>query len=303
MEFTVSSRLLLWLAVSLFTVTSVQAEELCASFAPDEVTIRGTLERHVFPGPPEYDDLTAGDEPEVGFYLALAEPLCVTGNDDDEGVGVEDDLRLIQLVLDQEDYDKLRPYLSETVTLKGTLFSALTGHHHSQVLLQQVQLLEGKPTELMNCEVLDENVRLDNGGYRPLLQGTITGTRRAYFHDAPHASCSAQKSYLVAGDRVKVWMGADSGWVYATYTAKNGKEYAGWLDQAQVVLNACPGCELPEETLDPEVEQYLDLTEACTPPSTGEGCGDLEQVWHSLRKKYRNNQPVLNLLGESWPQL
>lgn len=298
-----SSRLLLWLAVSLFTVTSVQAEELCASFAPDEVTIRGTLERHVFPGPPEYDDLTAGDEPEVGFYLALAEPLCVTGNDDDEGVGVEDDLRLIQLVLDQKDYDKLRPYLSATVTLKGTLFSALTGHHHSQVLLEQVQLLEGTPTESMDCEVLDENVRLDNGGYRPLLQGTITGTRRAYFHDAPHASCSAQKTYVVAGDHVKVWMGADSGWVYATYTAKNGKEYAGWLDQAQVVLNACADCQQPEEALDPEVRQYLEVVQACTPPSSGEACGDLELMWHSLREKYRNNQPVLKILGDSWPQL
>jgi hypothetical protein len=303
MEFTVSSRLLLWLALSLFTFTTVQAEELCARFAPDELTIRGTLERHVFPGPTEYEDLTKGDEPEVGFYLALAEPLCVTGNDEDEGLGVEDDVRLIQLVLDQEDYDKLRPYLSETVTLKGTLFSAFTGHHHSQVLLQQVQLVEGTPAGTMDCEVLDENVRLDNGGYRPLLQGTITGTRRAYFHDAPHASCSAQKSYLVAGDQVKIWMAVDSGWVYATYAAKNGKEYAGWLDQAQVVLNACPGCELPVETLDPEVEQHLDLVEACTPPSTGEACGDLEQVWHSLREKYRNNQPVLKLLGESPPQL
>jgi hypothetical protein len=303
MEFTVSSRLLLSLALSLFTFTSVHAEELCASFAPDELTIRGTLERHVFPGPPGYEDLTAGDEPEVGFYLALAEPLCVTGNDEDEGLGVEDDLRLIQLVLDQEDYDKLRPYLSETVTLKGTLFSAFTGHHHSQVLLQQVQLVEGAPAGTMDCEVLDENVRLDNGGYRPLLQGTITGSRRAYFHTAPHASCSAQKSYLVAGDQAKVWMAVDSGWVYATYAAKNGKEYAGWLDQAQVVLNACPGCELPEETLDPEVEQHLDLVEACTPPSTDEACGDLKRVWHSLREKYRNNQPVLKLLGESPPQL
>lgn len=246
MDFTLRSGFLFCLAFGVMPLIQARAAEPCLSFEPDVVTIQGTLERRVFPGAPGFEDLTTGDEPEVGFYLALDSPLCVAGNDDEEALTVDDDVRLIQLVLDQQGYDELRPLLSEAVTLKGTLFGAMTGHHHTQVLLQQVEKLEGEASEPVDCELLDENVRLDNDGYNPLLQGTIIGSRRAYFHDAPHASCSAQKAYVVAGDTVQVSMGTDSAWVYGTYTAKNGKQYAGWLDQAQVVLNACPSCEQPE---------------------------------------------------------
>lgn len=302
MEFTSRSPWLFLLSCLMLPLSSVHAEELCASYAPDEITLRGKLERHVFPGRPGFEDLTAGDEPEVGFYLALDGPLCVTGDDDEEGLDASDDVRLVQLVLDQNGYDRLRPSLGETVDIKGTLFSAFTGHHHAPVLLQQVELVAGAESSPIDCEVLDENVRLDNGGYRPLLEGSITGTRRAYFHDAPDASCSAQKAYVVAGDKVTVSMGVDSGWVYGTYTAKSGKQYSGWLDQSQVVLNPCPACAQPDEAPDADVREYLDVVELCKPPSASQACQDLELMWHALREKYRNNQPVLALLGDSWPE-
>ena len=302
MDFTLRLRILFCLVFGVMPLTQARAVEPCLSFEPDVVSIQGMLERRVFPGVPGFEDLTTGDEPEVGFYLALDSPLCMAGNDDEEALSVDDDVRLIQLVLDQPGYDALRPLLGETVTLKGSLFGAVSGHHHTEVLLQQVEKLEGEASEPIDCEVLDENIRLDNGGYRPLLQGTIIGSRRAYFHDAPHASCSAQKAYVVAGDTVQVSMGTDSAWIYGTYTAKNGKQYAGWLDQAQVVLNSCPSCEQPADTLDSDVREYLDVVELCTATPESEVCMDLEVMWHPLREKYRNNQPVLKLLGDTWPQ-
>nr|WP_268894475.1 hypothetical protein [Pseudomonas asturiensis] len=32
---------------------------------------------------------------------------------------------------------------------------------------------------------------------------------------------------------------------------------------------------------------------------TFDGCNELELMWHQLQEKYRNNQPMLALLGET----
>ena len=49
-----------------------------------------------------------------------------------------DSVGLIQLVLDSTGYSRLRPSLGTSVTLTGRLFSAITGHHHAPVLMENV---------------------------------------------------------------------------------------------------------------------------------------------------------------------
>jgi hypothetical protein len=112
----------------------------CLRFEPDTVRIAGVLRRHTYPGRPGFETIPAGDGPETGFYLHLARPICVhprPGQDpgDDPTVEPRDSVWRVQLVLDSAGYERLRPYLGRRVTLRGTLFSAHTGHHHAPVLL------------------------------------------------------------------------------------------------------------------------------------------------------------------------
>jgi Domain of unknown function (DUF4431) len=104
----------------------------------DTVTLHGRLRREVHPGRPNYESIVDGDEPEPGFYLHLPTPACFRAATS-EGARLDEDrdsVTRIQLVLDAAGYARLRPALGDTLTLHGTIFSSITGHHHAPVLLQ-----------------------------------------------------------------------------------------------------------------------------------------------------------------------
>lgn len=48
----------------------------CLSYAPDLVTLTGTMTPKTFPGRPNYESIEKGDEPETFWILDLAEPIC-----------------------------------------------------------------------------------------------------------------------------------------------------------------------------------------------------------------------------------
>ena len=113
------------------------------SIVEQTVSITGTLARHMFYGAPGFGEDPQHDEKETGFYLELATPICtLAGRDDTDrpltGVG------RVQLVLDQAGYTRLRPLLGRRVTLSGTLFAAITGHHHAPVLLDVLKPVQVK---------------------------------------------------------------------------------------------------------------------------------------------------------------
>lgn len=209
----------------------------CHAFETETVTLTGTLYPDTFPGPPNYEDVTQGDEAEVGFYLALPQPLCMTANDEFE-VSSDQRLDYLQLILDQKGYDQLRPYLLSEghITLKGTITGALTGHHHTPLLLQQVELVSGTPAAPVDCELLAENASLDERLPAP-LPGKITGEKRLYFYDAPNDQCPVSKAYIVPGDSVTVTNIHSFGWAQVTYKTQKGAEYSGWVKQGQVLIN------------------------------------------------------------------
>lgn len=228
---------LLYLAgASLFPAFAIAAD--CHTYETETVTLTGTLYPDTFPGAPNYEDVTQGDAAEVGFYLALPQPLCMLANDEFDATSVDDRLDYLQLILDQKGYDQLRPYLlgDGTLTLKGTITGALTGHHHTPLLLQEVEFVSGTPAEPVDCELLAENASLDPRLPAP-LPGKITGEGRLYFHDAPNDACTVSKAYIVPGDRVTVNNIHSFGWADISYTTKNGAVYTGWVKQSQVLIN------------------------------------------------------------------
>jgi len=126
-------------AASLFatagSMTQAQTSRAPAyRYEPDTVRITGTLARHMYYGAPGFGEDPKHDEKEIGFYLDLSSPICTDAGRDDGDVATKG-VRRIQLVLDPEGYARLKPFLTRRVTLRGTLFGAMTGHHHTPILL------------------------------------------------------------------------------------------------------------------------------------------------------------------------
>jgi hypothetical protein len=108
----------------------------------------------------------------------------MNGNENEADVSVEDNETLVQLVLQATDYDNLRPYLEQPVVLKGTLFGAITGFHHTQVLMQQVQLVSGMAPAPVDCELWNQKVGMHEETYKACTSGQ---DRRYQSLDLPRA--------------------------------------------------------------------------------------------------------------------
>lgn len=104
------------------------------SYEPAVVTLNGKLIRKTFPGPPNYEDVQHGDQPETYWLLELAHPVCV--NEDPAGLGSpQNDMQVVQLVIDPSLYKSHAKLIGRQLTAIGTLFGSHTGHHHTPVLL------------------------------------------------------------------------------------------------------------------------------------------------------------------------
>jgi hypothetical protein len=108
----------------------------CLAYEPAVVRLTGTLVRKTFPGPPEYQDISRGDEPEVYWLLVLSRPACVSEDKVHPDLNpAHDDIRSLQLVLTAEFYKKYKHLVGRRVVATGTLFGEHTIHHRTPVLL------------------------------------------------------------------------------------------------------------------------------------------------------------------------
>jgi Domain of unknown function (DUF4431) len=117
----------------------------CLSFEPAVESINGRLVRKTFAGPPNYESVKAGDQAETGWYVALAQPVCFTGTPGDEANGKDvAEVKLVQLVLTQDEYKTHAALVGKNVKVTGTFFAWQTGHHHTPVLLHVTTLERAK---------------------------------------------------------------------------------------------------------------------------------------------------------------
>lgn len=109
----------------------------CITYTNTEIS--GTLYRQTFAGPPNYESVAAGDIAETYFLLKLAKPTCVSGgrpeNDFEENYAAVSNVLLA--LTGPSAFESLRPLLGKVITCTGSLFSAHTGHHHTEVLLSE----------------------------------------------------------------------------------------------------------------------------------------------------------------------
>ncbi len=105
-------------------------------YEPNITELKGTLYKKTYPGPPGYTSLEKGDTQENVLILALTEPVDVQlANEDEEEPfnQPEKGVREIHIsFLDSEPSEKL---WNQEITIRGTLFSAHTGHHRRRIVM------------------------------------------------------------------------------------------------------------------------------------------------------------------------
>jgi hypothetical protein len=124
-------------------VAQTNSQAGCLSYEPSIVKVEGKLTRKTFPGPPNYESVRKGDRPETYWLLDLERPVCIDQDPKNTDFnGAQKDIRLVQLVIDPEMYKEHAGLIGKRVVATGTLFGAITGHHHTPVLLNVTTLGE-----------------------------------------------------------------------------------------------------------------------------------------------------------------
>lgn len=124
-------------------------------YEPKIVELIGIVTILKFPGPPNYTSIQDGDADETGPYLVLHKPIDVgfdpkLQNDDNMP---EKNVTLLQIVVKNKDnWNKIKE--GHKVHVVGTLFHALTGHHHARVLIAI-----NKINVLTNYSILNNNLQ------------------------------------------------------------------------------------------------------------------------------------------------
>lgn len=145
--------LLLILVTFNFTTAFALVDISCLKYEPAIVTLIGILHARTYPGAPNFVSIETGDEPETGYYLELRPPICTITSEKGWMLG-HDRISEVQLVMSEMQFDQLGANLGGVVSIKGSLFEASNGHHHTPVLID-VRSFEGteKMTKLPQNEV------------------------------------------------------------------------------------------------------------------------------------------------------
>ncbi len=114
-------------------------------YEPSVVTLFGKVYMKTFPGRPNYEDIKAGDELETHWILNLESPISVVpkeGKDPDGLNDSEENIRKIQIVIMSEYRFRFRN--GQRYKISGSLFHAISGHHHTPVLIELKKAEEAK---------------------------------------------------------------------------------------------------------------------------------------------------------------
>ena len=99
------------------------AADYCLQYGA--VSLTGRLVQQTYPGPPDFESVTQGDEPRVIWILQLDRGICIDGSDSSYPSAYNE--REIQLVLGADqyarthDYAQYRDLLGQRITVTGRL--------------------------------------------------------------------------------------------------------------------------------------------------------------------------------------
>jgi hypothetical protein len=118
----------------------------CIDIAGEEggVVLEGRLEKHVYPGPPNYADVRRGDSPEDAYILVLDRSICI----EDGGDFADPAERFVRVHLyttTDANWRRLRDGVGRRVHVEGSGFAAQTGHHRAPLVVDVNEIrVEGR---------------------------------------------------------------------------------------------------------------------------------------------------------------
>lgn len=115
------------------------AAAYCLEYGPNRLT--GTLARQTYPGRPDYESVTRGDEPVVIWVLVLDQRICTV--DPTHKLPKVDYQREVQLVMEDAQYKQYGKLLGQKVTVTGAL---RPGHaDHKWLLIEPREIVPTRP--------------------------------------------------------------------------------------------------------------------------------------------------------------
>jgi hypothetical protein len=103
-------------------------------FEPSVVTLTGKLVMKEFYGPPGYGEDPKTDSKEHAAILLLTSPIKVIAEKDDQFNETRDNIKEVQLINVKR--IALSKFFEKKVKVTGKLSLAITGHHHTDVLIE-----------------------------------------------------------------------------------------------------------------------------------------------------------------------
>jgi hypothetical protein len=105
----------------------------CLRYEPEDVTLAGTLQLQVYPGPPHYKSFDTGDQPESVWMLTLVKPICVDATPGDAANTAAVQVVRVQIV-PRAPFSV--SYNGRVAHVQGTLYRARGGHPHADILMR-----------------------------------------------------------------------------------------------------------------------------------------------------------------------
>ena len=128
----------LWLLLS---ASPVFAD--CLKYEPSKVTLTGIIHKRIDPGPPGYGENPKTDSKEEHLYLHLDHAVCVEADLSGENEAVAKTKMMEMVYFVKQPFQ--HGWLNQHVSVTGTLFHAITGHHWTPALItpSETHILKG----------------------------------------------------------------------------------------------------------------------------------------------------------------
>ena len=102
----------------------------------ENTNLKGTLVYKTYWGPPNYGEDTLTDSKETFPILELITPIKVLTDSNNRENEPKEGITEIQVVSKIE----LTEFRNKKVSIKGKLFSGISGHHHTEILIEMKEI-------------------------------------------------------------------------------------------------------------------------------------------------------------------
>ena len=123
--------------IAVLSQTDFTAANKCEKYEPAVVTLKGVVNIVQAYGPPNFGEDPAHDAKEPFNKLTVERPICVDQGKDDLEPGVSEaaEFQLVLGIGQSSPQSFPSRFLGKPVTISGKLFHSITGHHHTEVLI------------------------------------------------------------------------------------------------------------------------------------------------------------------------